>query len=143
VRLLLLNAEVTNTREAGMSVEENKELVKRAVEAFDRLDPDALAEVLSPELAAGWRAAISTLPFSEHRIKITDLVAEGDQVAIRVETQGVHSQEWEGVPPAGKRWTNRGMALARVQGGRIVQMELLFDELGHLKQLGATITPPA
>ena len=70
------------------------------------------------------------LPFSEHRIKITDLVAEGDQVAIRVETRGVHSGEWEGVPPTGKRWTNRGMALARLEGGKIVELEFLFDELG-------------
>jgi len=102
-----------------------------------------LEQVLSPELAAGWREAMETLPFSEHHIRITDLVAEGDQVAIRVETRGVHSKEWEGVPPTGKRWTNRGMSLARLEGGKIVQLELLFDELGHLKQLGATISPPA
>ena len=83
-----------------------------------------------------------TLPFSEHRIKITDMVAEGDQVAIRVETRGVHSGEWEGVPPTGKSWTNRGMGLVRVEDGKIIELEFLFDELGHLKQLGATIAAP-
>ena len=126
-----------------MSVDENKALVRRAVELFDALEPDALEDVLSPELAAGWREIMSHLPFSEHRIKITDIVAEGDQVAIRVETRGIHSGKWEGVPATGKRWTNRGMGLARVDGRRIVELEFLFDELGHLKQLGATITPPA
>ena len=126
-----------------MSVEENKAVVRRSVEIFDALQSDALEDVLSPELATGWREVMNNLPFSEHRIKITDLVAEGNQVAIRVETQGVHSGEWEGVPPTGKRWTNRGMALARLAGGKIVQFEFLFDELGHLKQLGATVTPPA
>jgi len=126
-----------------MSVDENKAAVRRAVQLFDALEPDALEDVLSPELAGGWREIMNHLPFSEHRIKITDIVAEGDQVAIRVETQGIHSGEWEGVPPTGKRWTNRGMALARLEGGRIVELEFLFDELGHLKQLGATITPPA
>ena len=126
-----------------MSVDENKAAVRRAVELFDALKPDALEDVLSPELATGWREIMNHLPFSEHRIKITDLIAEGDQVAIRVETRGVHSGEWEGVPPTGKRWTNRGMALARLDGGKIVELEFLFDELGHLKQLGATITPPA
>jgi hypothetical protein len=35
------------------------------------------------------------------------------------------------------------MALTRLEGGRIVELEFLFDELGHLKQLGASITPPA
>ena len=126
-----------------MSLDKNKDAVRRAVEMFDTLEAGALEDVLSSELAAGWREIMNHLPFSEHRIKITDLIAEGDQVAIRVETRGVHSGEWEGVPPTGKRWTNRGMALARLDGGKIVELEFLFDELGHLKQLGATITPPA
>jgi hypothetical protein len=30
-----------------------------------------------------------------------------------------------------------------LEGGKIVELEFLFDELGHLKQLGAIITPPA
>jgi hypothetical protein len=133
-----------HTTEGGlMSVDENKAVVWRTVGMLDTLEAGALEDVLSPELAAGWREIMNHLPFSEHHIKITDLVAEGDQVAIRVETRGVHSGEWEGVPPTGKRWTNRGMALARLDGGKIVEFEFLFDELGHLKQLGATVTPPA
>lgn len=125
-----------------MSVDQNKAAVQRAIEIFDTLDANALEEVFTPELAAGWREVMHTLPFSEHRIKITDMVAEGDQVAIRVETRGVHSGEWEGVPPTGKSWTNRGMGLVRVEDGKIIELEFIFDELGHLKQLGATITAP-
>ena len=125
-----------------MSVDQNKAAVQRAIEIFDTLDANALEEVFTPELAAGWREVMHTLPFSEHRMKITDMVAEGDQVAIRVETRGVHSGEWEGVPPTGKSWTNRGMGLVRVEDGKIVELEFIFDELGHLKQLGATITAP-
>ena len=125
-----------------MSVDQNKAAVQRAIEIFDTLDANALEEVFTPELAAGWREVMHTLPFSEHRMKITDMVAEGDQVAIRVETRGVHSGEWEGVPPTGKSWTNRGMGLVRVEDGKIIELEFIFDELGHLKQLGATITAP-
>ena len=50
-------------------------------------------------------------------------------MAIRVETRGVHSGQWEGVPPTGKRWRNWGMALARLDGGKFVEFEFLFDEL--------------
>jgi predicted ester cyclase len=126
-----------------MSADQNKAAVRRAIQILDTLDANALEEVFSPELALGWREVMNTLPFSDHRIKITDIVAEGDQVAIRVETSGVHSGEWEGVPPTGKSWTNRGMGLARAEDGKIIEFEFIFDELGHLKQLGATITPPA
>jgi predicted ester cyclase len=126
-----------------MSVDENKALMQRFVENLDSFNVDALEEMLSPEIAREWRKAMENLPFSEHHIKITDMVAEGDQVAIRVETRGVHSGEWEGVPPTGKSWTNRGMAFARLEGGKIVALEDLWDALGHLKQLGATVAPPA
>jgi predicted ester cyclase len=125
-----------------MSVDTNKAVVRRGIEILDTLDANALGGVFKPELAADWREVMNTLPFSEHRITITDMVAEGDQVAIRVETRGVHSGEWEGVPPTGKSWTNRGLALARVEDGKIAELDFIFDELGHLKQLGATITPP-
>jgi predicted ester cyclase len=127
-----------------MSADQNKAVVRRAIQILDTLDANALEEVFSPELASGWREVMNMLPFSDHHIKITDIVAEGDQVAIRVETGGVHSGEWEGVPPTGKSWTNRGMGLARVdEDGKIIEFEFIFDELGHLKQLGATITAPA
>jgi hypothetical protein len=98
------------------------------------------SEVFTPELAAGWREVMHTLPFSEHRIKITDMVAEGGQVAIRVESRGVHSGEWEGVPPLGSRGPICGMGLERVEDGKIIELEFIFDELGHLKQPGATIS---
>jgi len=124
-----------------MSQDESKAVVRRSIEILDSRDPEALEEAWSPEMAAMWRAVLASLPFSEHRIKITDLVAEGDKVAIRIATSGVHTGEWEGVPPTGRSWTNTGMAFLRVEGGKVVECEPLFDELGHLKQLGATITP--
>jgi predicted ester cyclase len=126
-----------------MSVDENKAVMERLVEDLDNFKLDALEDSLSPEIARDWREFLEDFPFSEHHIKITDMVAEGDRVAIRVETSGVHSGEWEGVPATGKRWTNRGMLFARLDGGKIVALEDLWDELGHLKQLGASITPPA
>jgi hypothetical protein len=126
-----------------MTVDENKALVQRFIESVDNLKLDELEDFLSPEIARDWHAAMENFPFSDHHIKITNMVAEGDQVAIRLATSGVHSGEWEGVPPTGKRWTNRGMAFARLDGGKIVALEDLWDELGHLKQLGATVKPPA
>ncbi len=53
-----------------------KAAVRRVFEILDTLD--AVDEVIKPELAADWREVMNTMPFSEHRIKITDMVAEGD-----------------------------------------------------------------
>ena len=71
------------------------------------------------------------------------MIAEGEKVWARVATRGGHSGEWEGIPPTGKQWTNTGVIFLRFVDGKIAAFEGLFDELGHLKQLGATITPPA
>ena len=101
-----------------MSQDESKAVVRRAIEILDSPDPEALEEAWSPEMAAMWRAVLASLPFSEHRIKITDVVAEGDKVAIRVATSGVHTGEWEGVPPTGRcgrtpGWPSSGWRAAR------------------------------
>ena len=136
-RALILIAGVTTTILVTVAV------VQRLIEMADTLKLDGLEEVLSPELAGQWREIMTSLPFSEHHIEITDIVAEDDRVAIRLKTSGVHSGEWEGVPPTGKRWTNTGMAFFRLSDGKVVADESLFDELGHLKQLGATVAPPS
>lgn len=54
-----------------MSLDENKALVRRAIELFDAVDPDPFEEVFSPQLAQEWRQILSTLPFGDHHIEIT------------------------------------------------------------------------
>ena len=127
-----------------MAVEENKFAVRRFIEALDTDDLSVLGEVCTPEVAEDWREGINTgRPFGEHHIAITDIVAEDNKVVAFLATRGVQSGEWEGVPPTGKRFTNKGTALFRLEDGRIVDLSMLFDELNVLKQLGATVTPPA
>ena len=125
-----------------MSAEENKATVRRLIEALDTNNLSVLDDVLSPELAQVWQGGINTGPFREHHVTITDMVAEGDKVVVRLATQGIHSGEWQGIPATGKRWTNRGVAFFRLEQGKIVEGDMLFDQLGLLRQFGATIMPP-
>ena len=125
-----------------MSLEDNKALVQRAADLFDGYETDAFDEVYSPELAEAFRNVILTMPFGKHHLRLTDMVAEGNKVAVKMATSGGHTAEWEGIPPTGKDWTNRGMGFAVIENGKIIEFDLLFDELAHLKQLGATINPP-
>ncbi len=129
-----------------MSAEENKAVVHRLVEAFNAQDQAALdALAATPEVAQNSRDTLKVVYaiFEGHHIDITDMMAEGDRVWARVKTSGGHSGEWEGVPPTGKQWTNTGVMYLEFTDGKLSKSETLFDELGHLKQLGATITPPA
>ena len=125
--------------------EEHKAAVQRLLEAFNAQDEAAFNELATPEIAQQCKDTMREVyaMYEGHHVDATDMIAEGEQVWARVATRGGHSGEWEGIPPTGKQWTNTGVLFVRFADGKIAEFDGLFDELGHLKQLGATITPPA
>jgi predicted ester cyclase len=131
--------------EAAVSTEVNKAAIRRMAEAMNAKDDATYDEVATPAIAQELKEATRWVYglFEGHHLDVTDMIAEGDKVWARVATRGGHSGEWEGVPPTGKQWTNTGVLFFQFTDGKIAKFETLFDELGHLKQLGATITPPA
>ena len=124
-----------------MSIEANKTTVRRFVEMLDTNDLEALGDVLSPELAHALRGGIKTN--GEHNVKITDIVAEGDKVVAVMASSGVHAGDFEGIPAAGKSWTNTGATVFRLENGKIVDITNFFDGLVVLHQLRTTMTSPA
>ena len=104
-----------------------------------------VAAIASPAILEAFRQDVETFRrlFGDHRVEITDMVAEGDRVWVRADTSGGHTSEWLGIPPTGKRWSNPGAFFYRLAGGRIAEEQWVFDALSHVRQLGATLTPPA
>jgi len=71
-------------------------------------------------------------------VKIHDMVAEGDRVAVRFTETGTHSgADFAGVPPTGKRIEWSGIGLYRIAGGKLVEEWFNEDSLSIMKQLGA------
>jgi predicted ester cyclase len=140
-----------------MSLEENKTLARRLCAAWnaclDGRNPSTLTErdlaifdeIIGHDLAQahrhGFLSGVYDL-WGDHHIEITDLIAEGDNVWLRVATSGGHTGEWLGIAPTGKRWTNTGVLFMRIEGGRIAEWTGQFDTLNHASQLGATLVPP-
>lgn len=128
-----------------MSTETNEAIVKRFIDAANARDVARLGEILTPELADRWRQSV--LPwlhgtFAGHTMTIKSMIACGDNVVVRITTSGLHTGEWHGIPATNKPWVNEGVYFVRIADGRIVELESLFNELDHVKQLGATISPP-
>jgi len=128
-----------------MDTEQNKEIARRFIEAINAQDGVELEAAASGELAA-WGSA-TLLPwlyatFPGHHMTITDMVAEGDQVVARLQTSGGHGAEWRGIPATGRHFTNTGAYFLRVDDGKVVELNSLFDDLNLVEQLGGTITPP-
>ena len=133
-----------------MSIEENKNIVRRYQEIYNSNDLEALSEVVSedlltpkimPGIPAGIEGAktahqIMLAGFPDYQTAIDDLIAEGDKVAARITMSGTHTGSFMGIPPTGKRISFTGMYVARVDDGKIVEHWGEEDSVSLLQQLG-------
>jgi len=133
-----------------MSVEENKAVVRRLIDAwntrnwavFDELMvPDNIyhygvtgemvgREALKQEVIGGRNA------FPDAQWAIEDMIGEGDKVVVRLTFSGTHRGEYMGIAPTNKRMTIGEVIIARIVSGKFVEEWDFGDELGGLKQLG-------
>jgi predicted ester cyclase len=138
-----------------MSAEANKELVRRYLEeapAHPEIYDEILAasfrvhaihhatisvdtEECGPEplkrLATGLQAV-----WSDNRITVDELIAEGDRVMARWTFHGIHTGEAFGVPPTGKLVAYAGINIFRIEDGRLAESWDIFDRLWIWQQMG-------
>lgn len=74
--------------------------------------------------------------FPDRRDRIEVLIAEGDQVWMRFNTNGTHLANLYNLPPTGKRVGVPVVAIMRFPGGKWQESWTFADELGFLSQLG-------
>ena len=123
-----------------MSVEGNKELVRRLVdEAVRERNIDVLDEI-----AAGYFAEIAkrwVLPFQgafpDFEMEIVDLISEDDKVAAHFRCSGTHLGEWLDVAPTGRRFESVDeVYIFEIRGGKLISALGVEDNLSRLRQLG-------
>lgn len=139
-----------------MSLEENKALVRRVVEevwnkgnmtvADEHLSPDYVHHNLppgTPHDREGYKQMVRMhhTAFSDFRLTIEDVVAEGDKVALRFNWSGTHKDEFMGIPATGKKVMVTAMCMHRIEGGKEVEQWAELDMLGMMQQLGAVPAP--
>jgi predicted ester cyclase len=139
-----------------VGVEENKAVVRRYVEAGVNAHDSAVVEaVVHPDVVVHYgdrtvhgRAAYQRgnaaglQAFPDWRLTVESLLAEGDLVALRGTIRATHRGPFDagphGVLPAtGASVTVTQQALARLQGGQLVELWVERDHLSLLRQLGA------
>jgi serine phosphatase RsbU (regulator of sigma subunit)/predicted ester cyclase len=118
------------------SVEENKALVRRFLEAQANADPDPLDELLASDFVdhslqpdqepgrEGFIRSVAEEPaiFSNLRVNIEDQVAEGDKVITRFTWRRIHDRgEFLGLAPTGMEIKTTAIVINRVCGGKIVE----------------------
>lgn len=138
-----------------MSTEENKIIVRKFFEegpskgnlniANELLSPDFALHVPLPapsgieginEVITSCRAA-----FEHLNVTIEDMIAEGNNVAVRFTAHGVHKGDFMGLPATGKPITMTGIEVFRIKDGKIAELWGEANLLGLMQQLGIIPVP--
>jgi predicted ester cyclase len=79
--------------------------------------------------------------FPDLHLTVEDAVGEGDLVAQRVHFAGIHTGEFQGLPPTHRKVTFSGLELNRFVDGRVAEHWFQMDSLTLLQQLGLVVVP--
>ena len=92
---------------------------------------------LEEDMAAA-REQRKALP--DMRVKVNNIVAEGDLVSVYWTASGTNTAEGWGIPATGKSVSVHGMTLFRFERGLIQEEWSVFNEYSIMKQLGLVPT---
>lgn len=87
-----------------------------------------------PEAFRNYYAAIrSALP--DARYAVDDLVAERDRVVVRWRLLGTHEGDFRGIAPTGRPVALKGIAIYRVDSGKLMERWVVSDLYGLLEEI--------
>jgi len=134
-----------------MSLEENKAVVRRFIEAYNARDLSIFDDLVVPDYADHTHNQVGREPFRqlfslafgafpdwhEH---IEEMIAEGEMVWVRVTATGTHTGAWSlsgvPIPPTGKKLAMEMVFIWRVVNGRLAEGREVDDSMEFLRQLG-------
>ena len=130
-----------------MTIDANKALVRRFItEVFEQGRPDAVDELCADDFIGhtwgnadrdGLKAAMARVAkgLADAHFEIEDMIAEGDQVAVRLTARGRHVGEFTGMPASGKTYEIGEIHIFRIRDGKVVEHWHQFDSASLMKQL--------
>jgi steroid delta-isomerase-like uncharacterized protein len=130
-----------------MTTEENKALVRRFInEIFEEGRPEAVDELCADDFIGhtwgnadkdGLREAMARVArgLADVRFTLDDMIAEGDQVAVRLTASARQVGEFMGMPASGKTYEIGEIHWFRVRDGKVAEHWHQFDSAAMMRQL--------
>jgi predicted ester cyclase len=89
---------------------------------------------IGPQAFRDFYSAIrSAVP--DARDEVDDLIAEGDRVVVRWRLLGTHKGDFRGIAPTGRAIALKGIAIYRVEAGKLMERWVVSDLHGLLEQI--------
>jgi steroid delta-isomerase-like uncharacterized protein len=129
-------------------IEANKQLVRKFFAAVEDGDFEAFDEIVAEDYndhLPGQTPGRETLKtyfqslrtaFPDVRLPISQMIAEGDRVAVLNAVQGTHRGEFLGIAPTGHRVDAPAFQLYRIADGRLAEHWEVADFATLSRQLG-------
>lgn len=152
-------AELEKYRAQAAVEEQNKALVLRCVDAFQKGDIVAIKDIFSPNYVGHFPYVGHLLgnttqtyemviespknymaAFSDITIIVEETIAKEDKVTIRYIAKGTYTGADLGLRDVRKKIEMNGIAIERIENGKIVEVWDTADSLSFFKQLGAELT---
>ena len=138
-----------------MSTEINKTIIRRLYdEFFNKGDLSIAGEIHAADFvyhefgapAVGLeeykkRNSVFFHALPDRKVLIEDLLAEGDKVVARATMRATQTGDLPNIPATGKPVTVTSIIIYRISQGKIAEEWESYDQLGMLKQLGASLLP--
>src|SRR5215204_5444568 len=140
---------LVDKEERSMSIEENKALVRRFLEAHAKGDLDTMEEMLAPDFVdhnlipgegpgrEGYLRSFTEYhaAYSHTRYVIEKQLAEGEEVVTTFAASATHDRgEWMGLVPTGKEFKALLVLIHRIVGGKIAEEWSQGSGLAELTQ---------
>ena len=140
-----------------MGLEENKAVVRRGIEAFNRRDFSVMDELFASDVVdhyhdlhglEEYRQFVSMLlrVFPDFHETVEDIIAEGDRVWFRFSATATHLGEFRGrlpgvgtrvrIAPTGNKIRGEGVIIYRLVDGKIAEIWEISDMLDMYEKLG-------
>ena len=130
-----------------MSLEENKAVVCRFIEAYNERKLHLIDDFVSPDYVdhsnnvgrEGLKQliAMGLNAFPDWYETVEDIIAEGDKVWVRLSYAGTHKGEFMGLSPTEKKITAKAVDIYRIVDGKLAEYWNVTDNLNIFKQVGA------
>jgi predicted ester cyclase len=79
--------------------------------------------------------------FPDYYWKIEELYAAKDMIIARMSTSGTFKEEYQGIPPTGKKIESSAIFIVRIKNGKIAEEREEVDVLNIMQQLGMELVP--
>ncbi len=146
---------MTRPEPAPSDVAANKKIVRQCFKAIDAHAFDRMRELWHRDMVChmigtpepmGRDATIEFIEgayaiFPDFTHELHEVVAEGDNVMVRLTNHTTHQNEFEGLAPTGNQVEYTSFHLVKFADGKIKEWWLLEDNLAFLTQLGMKLVP--